>query len=145
MFKSIMVPIDGSPLSMNAMRKAIALAPDCQARVTAMTVSEPYHVLSANPQQLEWTREQYDKHSHEKAEAILEEARKEARFRNVSCDAIEVVHDDPHAAIIESAANRACDLIAISSHGRHGFAALILGSVTLKVLTHSTIPVLVYR
>jgi nucleotide-binding universal stress UspA family protein len=58
---------------------------------------------------------------------------------------IHVEHEHPYRAIIDAAKNSGCDLIAMASHGRHGFSAVVLGSVTVKVLTHSNIPVLVYR
>jgi len=56
-----------------------------------------------------------------------------------------VEHQHPYKAIIDVANNKACDLIMMASHGWRGISAIVLGSETLKVLTHSTIPVLVYR
>ena len=64
---------------------------------------------------------------------------------NVAFRALHVVHDHPYAAIIEAAQTNHCDLICMASHGRKGLSALILGSETTKVLTHSKIPVLVCR
>jgi nucleotide-binding universal stress UspA family protein len=58
---------------------------------------------------------------------------------------MQVEHAQPHEAIIEAAVTRGCDLIAMASHGRRGISALVLGSETMKVLTHSKLPVLVYR
>ena len=63
----------------------------------------------------------------------------------VPCDTVREVHDQPYRAIIDSAHALSCDLIVMASHGRRGISALLLGSETVKVLTHSTIPVLVYR
>jgi nucleotide-binding universal stress UspA family protein len=56
-----------------------------------------------------------------------------------------VVGDSPHEAIIENAGKRNCDLIVMASHGRRGLDAVLLGSETVKVLTHTKIPVLVVR
>jgi nucleotide-binding universal stress UspA family protein len=50
-----------------------------------------------------------------------------------------------YQAIIDAASARTCDLIVMASHGRRGVSAVVLGSETVKVLTHSKIPVLVYR
>ena len=50
-----------------------------------------------------------------------------------------------YKAIIEAATQNECDLIFMASHGHRGIGALLLGSETTKVLTHSKIPVLVYR
>ena len=58
---------------------------------------------------------------------------------------VKLEHEKVHQAIIETVSKRGCDLIAMASHGRRGVAALVLGSVTTKVLTHSALPVLVYR
>jgi nucleotide-binding universal stress UspA family protein len=63
----------------------------------------------------------------------------------VSCETLHVEHEHPYRAIIDTANQRGCDLIVMASHGRRGVSAIVLGSETVKVLTHSTIPVLVYR
>ena len=61
------------------------------------------------------------------------------------CETLRATDEDPYRAIINSAAERGCDLIAMASHGRRGMAAVVLGSQTQKVLAHSATPVLVYR
>jgi nucleotide-binding universal stress UspA family protein len=63
----------------------------------------------------------------------------------VNCETVHVEHDHPYLAIIEMAAKKLCDLIVMASHGRRGISAIVLGSETSKVLTHSGIPVLVVR
>jgi nucleotide-binding universal stress UspA family protein len=63
----------------------------------------------------------------------------------VSYEGIHVIHDHPYEAIIAAAQERGCDLIVMASHGRRGMSALVLGSETVKVLTHSNIPTLVCR
>ena len=75
----------------------------------------------------------------------LDQVKTAALERDVSCDVIYVEHEHPYQAIIDAANNQHCDLIVMASHGRRGISAILLGSVTVKVLTHSTIPVLVYR
>jgi nucleotide-binding universal stress UspA family protein len=63
----------------------------------------------------------------------------------VACETIQVEQEHPYQAIIDTADSKGCDLIVMASHGRHGLSAIILGSETVKVLTHCKIPVLVYR
>jgi nucleotide-binding universal stress UspA family protein len=63
----------------------------------------------------------------------------------VECNLVQVEHEHPYRAIIDTATKSGCDLIAMASHGRRGVSAVIIGSETSKVLTHSSIPVLVYR
>ncbi len=79
------------------------------------------------------------------ANKCLAPVKTEALAQDVSCDVMYLEHERPYQAIIDAANNQHCDLIVMASHGRHGISAIVLGSVTAKVLTHSTIPVLVYR
>ncbi|MGB8402089.1 universal stress protein, partial [Bradyrhizobium sp.] len=75
----------------------------------------------------------------------LNVAMEAALAAGVSCETMHVEHDQPFLAIIETAARKSCDLIVMASHGRRGISAIMLGSETVKVLTHSPIPVLVLR
>jgi hypothetical protein len=68
-----------------------------------------------------------------------------AQAVGVECETVHVEHEHPYRAIIDTAESKGCDLIIMASHGRHGISAIILGSETVKVLTHSKIPVLVHR
>lgn len=145
MYTNILIPIDGSPLSMNAMQTSMTFARDAGAKVTVLTVVEPFHTFTASPEQLESTREEYDKQAREQAGTYLATAEQKAKSLGVACEVVLADSDDPYLAIIDTAVQRRCDLIAMASHGRRGVAALVLGSVTTKVLTHSKIPVLVYR
>ena len=77
------------------------------------------------------------------AEKILNGVAEEARQAGVICETVQIEEDHPYEAIIETAKQRGCDLIVMASHGRSGIAAIVLGSVTTKVLTHTKIPVLV--
>lgn len=145
MYSHILIPIDGSPLATTAMRTSLAFAQDAGARTTVLIVVEPFHIFTASPEQVEATRDGYQRHARELAGKYLAEAEEEARRRGVPCDAVMIEGDDPSFDIIDTATQRGCDLIAMASHGRRGVAALLLGSVTMKVLTQSKIPVLVYR
>lgn len=145
MYSHILIPVDGSPLSTTAMQTSMAFARDAGAKVTVLAVIEPFHVFTLAPDQMEATREQYEHHAREQGASWLAAAEREAKLLGVHCDAILTVGEDPYRDIIVTATERGCDLIAMASHGRRGVAALVLGSVTTKVLTHSKIPVLVYR
>ena len=68
-----------------------------------------------------------------------------AQVAGVPCETVHVEHEHPYQAIIDIAASKGCDLIVMASHGRHGISAIVLGSETVKVLTHSKIPILVHR
>jgi len=145
MFKHILIPTDGSALSTTAIKNAMLLARDAQAKVTVIIVVEPFHIFSMDSVQLVDTQSAYEKHAGQAAERCLDGARQQAEALGVQCEAVQVEHAMPYKAITETALAKGCDLIAMASHGRRGAAALLLGSETLKVLTHSSIPVLVFR
>lgn len=145
MYSHILIPTDGSPLSTTALEKSLAFARELGAKVTVLTVVEPFHILSVDPEQLEQSRSEYERHARELAASLLSDAELKAKALGVSCDVVQVEDHEPYRVIIETAAKNGCDLIAMASHGRRGIAALILGSETMKVLTHSRIPVLVHR
>ena len=77
------------------------------------------------------------------ATSVLNHAAAAAKLAGVSCETIQVEHEHPYQAIIAAAKDKGCDLIIMASHGRSGLSAMLLGSVTNKVLTHTKTPVLV--
>src|SRR6202030_4032331 len=115
------------------------------AKITAVTVTEPFHLLSVAPSQLEYTPIEYKKHAEAYAERVLGIVSVAAQSAGVGCETLHVEHEHVYQAIIDAAASRRCDLILMASHGRRGVSAVVLGSETVKVLTHSKTPVLVYR
>ncbi|WP_454766311.1 universal stress protein [Cupriavidus campinensis] len=145
MFKHFLLAVDGSALSEAAFRKALVLARGMNAHATAVRVSPNYHVLAYQVELLTDTREEYVKAAWEEATRYLGDISKEAGAAGVPCDTAYAVNDHPYEAIIKTAEDKGCDLIVMASHGRRGVQGLLIGSETLKVLTHSKIPVLVYR
>jgi nucleotide-binding universal stress UspA family protein len=145
MYKHILIPTDGSPLSELAIRQGIKLAKSIGAKVTAVTVFAPFHAIAVEPMMVTDTPEQYQEDCAALGEKYLQVVRDAAREADVPCEVVRVVHDHPYQAIIDTARTRECDLIFMASHGRRGMAALVLGSETTKVLTHTRIPVLVWR
>jgi nucleotide-binding universal stress UspA family protein len=145
MHRHILIPTDGSALSLAALEYGIALAKSVGARVTVLTVSTPFHTFAVEPVMVTDTPEQYAKQVATRAKQYLETAKEVALAAGVNCETVHVEHDHPYLAIIETAAKKSCDLIVMASHGRRGISAVVLGSETSKVLTHSGIPVLVVR
>jgi nucleotide-binding universal stress UspA family protein len=140
-YKHILIATDGSALSQEAVEHGIELARALGAKVTALTVSEPFYPSAFGPEFLE----QYRKDVAALATKYLEVVKNAASSAGVSCDAARVEHEQPYKAIIDTAARMGCDAIVMGSHGRRGVSAIVLGSETVKVLTHSTIPVIVVR
>jgi nucleotide-binding universal stress UspA family protein len=145
MFKHVLIATDGSELAQEAADKAIELAKALGARATAVVVIEPFHVLTVNVEQLERTRQEYDARAKRQADEILGAIKAKAEAAGVALAAKVVHHDHPYEAIIRTAAAEGCDLVTMGSHGRRGVAGLLLGSQTTRVLTHSKVPVLVFR
>jgi nucleotide-binding universal stress UspA family protein len=145
MFKHILLPTDGSPLSEAAVRKGVEFAGGIHARVTGVYVMPEFHVLTYKTEMLEETREQYVKDCKRHAERYLAVIADGARVAGVPCSTTTAVSDHPYEAIIKTAEESGCDLIMMASHGRRGVQGLLIGSETHKVLTHTRIPVLVYR
>jgi len=143
--KHILIPTDGSDLSYEAIQYATALAKAVNARVTGVTVSPPIHVLAVEPDMVADTLESYRQRMTPVAAQRLAKVEEATAAAGVSCEVVHIEHEHPYKAIIDVANAKACDLIVMASHGRRGISAIVLGSETVKVLTHSTIPVLVYR
>jgi len=145
MYQHILIPTDGSELSELALREGMALAKALGARVTALTVMTPFHVFTSNPGMIADTATQYRRDVEALANQYLAVAKNIAQVAAVPCDLVQVEHEHPYRAIIETAQSRGCDVIEMASHGRRGISAIVLGSETVKVLTHSTVPVIVCR
>jgi nucleotide-binding universal stress UspA family protein len=145
MYKHILIPTDGSDLSERAIKQGIAFARSVGAKVTGLTASAPFHVFALDPVMVTDTADQYEKDCAARAEKYLGVIRDAAKAAGVSCETVHVLAEHPYNVIISTASSRGCDLIFMASHGRKGMSALVLGSETTKVLTHSKIPVLVYR
>jgi nucleotide-binding universal stress UspA family protein len=145
MYQHTLIPTDGSPLSVSAIENCMRFAHDAGAKVTVVSVVEPFHAVSSESKQLSETRSVYEKHAKASAARYLSEAERQAKTLGVRSEVVQVEHEHPYKAIIDTAAAKGCDLIAMASHGRRGVAAMLMGSETVKVLTHSSTPVLVYR
>lgn len=144
LYKHILLPTDGSELSKAAMRHGIALAKAIGAKVSALVVSTPLASLVVDPAAASAALEQYKVLVATQTAKYLDSIRNEAAEAGVACSALRVEHDKPYEAIVDTAKNNGCDLVVMASHGLRGVSA-ILGSETLKVLTHSAVPILVYR
>jgi nucleotide-binding universal stress UspA family protein len=149
MYKHILVPTDGSALSDKAAEAAIKLAQLLGARVTAFHAMEPYPLQGAYAAEAsgvpELQPEIFAERSEEYAKRVLASFKKTADAANVACATTYATAHSPSKAIVEKARAEKCDLIVMASHGRRGLEGFLLGSETQKVLTQSTIPVLVYR
>ncbi len=144
MFKRILIPTDGSDISAKAAQAALGLAKLHGAQVYAISVKEPFPYSAISEMQPVPPQEFYDAQERiaaARVKAVVEAA----KTAGVVCTGhtVEALH--AWEAILDHAKTQQCDLIVMASHGRRGVAALLLGSETSRVLTHSTVPVLVVK
>ncbi len=147
MFKHILVPTDGSTLSAVAVGKAIDFAKETGARITFFFAKAEYPIAYYGEGALidPASPEKFAQMTENQAREVLKAALDQAAAAGVAAEGADATDDSPYEAIIAAASERGCDLIFMASHGRRGITGLLLGSETQKVLTHSKIPVLVYR
>jgi nucleotide-binding universal stress UspA family protein len=148
-YKHIMLPVDGSEPSRKAEKECIAFAKSIGAKVTAIHVVSHFYLHFqpwATPKSVHTKIErEHEEEAKEIAQKMVSALVTRAKKESVDCDGLVVVGDHPYEEIINNAESRKCDLIMMASHGRRGLDAVLLGSETVKVLTHSKIPVLVVR
>ena len=146
MYRHILIPTDGSDLAEHAVTNGLSLAKSLGAKVSVIIVEEPFDWLSVSETQAQRALGEVAKHAEQikkHAASVLNRVANAAKQAGVSCDTIQVENERPYKAIIATAADRGCDLIVMASHGRSGLSAVVLCSVTNKVLTHTKTPVLV--
>jgi nucleotide-binding universal stress UspA family protein len=143
MFKSILIATDGSPLAEKAVENGLALAKAVSAKATALVVEPmfPHYIADTGFNK----SVEFDSMVKLQTRATFEKVAERARTLGVACETTTAANDQVHEAIVDTATSLGCDLIVMASHGRSGMTAVVLGSQTQKVLTHSKIPVLVYR
>ena len=149
MYANILLSTDGSDVASKGVKHGIALAKTLNAKVTAITVTEPLSVDLGSghagwipPQEM---FDSFDEASKKRAGEVLSEVRAMAEQDGISVELLHVPNAHPATAIIETAKSRGCDLIVMASHGRRGLRKLFLGSQTSEVLLNGSVPVLVVQ
>jgi nucleotide-binding universal stress UspA family protein len=150
MYKHILVPTDGSTLSLKAAREAASLARSLKAKITAVYVVEPYMpplMAEGATFRNSITQDQatYRAAANKLANSALKKVRDTAAAAKVACEMISTTDSQPWEGILKTAKAKKCDVIVMASHGRGVLAGALLGSETNKVLAHSKTPVLVCR
>jgi len=147
MFKHIFDPTDGSELSQATVKRAVTFAKEAGARITAFFAKPDYPITYFGEGALidPTTPEKFAEIAEQQASEVLGQVQALCAEAGVECQTASTTSDAPYEAIIAAAEQSGCDLIFMASHGRRGISGFLLGSETNKVLTHSRIPVLVYR
>jgi nucleotide-binding universal stress UspA family protein len=145
MYKRLLIASDGSELAGKAVTSGLALAKQLGAEVVVVTATEPWSAMTNGEGfAFNFPIEEYEKATADHAEQVLAKVRADAQAMAIECETVHV-RDFPAEAILATAKDKNCDLIVMASHGRRGVARLLLGSQASRVVTLSTIPVLVCR
>ena len=145
MFQHLLVPTDGTALSRGTALQAVRFAKSIDAKITAFHAMPELRLLANHPGLTPETRNSFVEQARTHADELLAFVKQTAQAEGVACQTVMVSSDHPHEAILRAALDRDCDLIFMASHGRRGIEGLLVGSETQKVMTHSKIPVLVWR
>lgn len=142
MFRTILIPTDGSALSDKAINSALEFAKICGAKVIGLSVAQPdlYGPLSESA-----VATANEQKAYTTAQAHVDKIAGMASSLGVPCQAVVTKSFSPADEIINVAKQFNCDVIFMASHGRTGLSKLMIGSETQKVLTGSTLPVMVFR
>ena len=145
MYKHILIATDGSELAHKAVVQGFALAKAVGAKVTVVTVTEPWTAVVPGEMGMAFPIDEYEKGAAENAGNILSTVKREADATGVACQTVHMSDQYPADGIISTCKDKSCDLIVMASHGRRGISRLLIGSQANQVVVHSTVPVLVVR
>jgi nucleotide-binding universal stress UspA family protein len=145
MYKHLLIATDGSELAQKAVAQGFALANAVNAKVTIVTVSEPWTLAAPAEVAIVYPVDDYERAAAANASKILADASAAGAKLQITCDTVHVKEEFPAEGIVETARARGCDLIVMSSHGHRGLMRLVLGSQAHRVVTQSTTSVLICR
>lgn len=145
MYKNILIATDGSALADKAVDSGIALAKALGGSVVVLTATEPWTATVSGEMTIGFPAAEYDQAMAAHAKTVLDRATAAAQKAGVACQTEHAKDAFPAEAIVEIAKKRGCDLIVMASHGRRGVSRMLLGSQANRVVTHSTVPVLICR
>lgn len=145
LFRRILLPIDGSELSLRAFKAGLELARTFDARALILHVVPPFNAIAYMTEFLAAAELRYSQHAVQSASRYLDKAKALAGEAEVPSECHYVFGERPYEAILDAVDEHHCDLVVMATHGWHGMNRLVLGSETQKVLARSRVPVLVCR
>ena len=149
MYKNLLIATDGSELGDKALDAALDLARQNGASLTVLTATDPvatgigsggFGTIAAGP-----IRARLEEAYATEAANLLAAARHKAQEAGIAAETLHLPRHRPADGIIETVAEKGCDLIIMGSHGRRGLNRLLLGSQAAEVLARATIPVLIVK
>ncbi len=132
----ILVAVDGSEFSNNAVEQAISLGSICNSEIFIISVVDLF------PEQMEVAPSLVEKMS-EDARTYIENAKKKVDEVKLPCETIVRMGGAPYEFIVQEAKEKNIDLIVMGTHGRRGLERIIMGSTAQNVIGHAPCPVIV--
>lgn len=148
MYRHILIATDGSELAQKAVVHGLQLAKSVGAKVSIVTATEmwsPVEMAEKVRQHQTDPVGSFERAAAERAAAVLEKAATDAKKLGVAIEKVHVADKTPERAILETQADKGCDLIVIATHGRGAIGRALLGSIALRVLTQAPVPVTILR
>jgi nucleotide-binding universal stress UspA family protein len=148
MYKHMVVAYDGSPLSDKALDEAIEFGKQTGCKISLLYVLTPHHLLVGGGRSIPGLKELERQHAEslrQHAREMLQSAQERIVGAGIACEVVLEEGNHPYQHIVDGAKRLKCDVVVMASHGRRGIEGLVVGSQTVKVLTHSSVPVLVVR
>ena len=147
MFKKILIPIDGSDLSMRAAGCGIQLAKEMNAVVVFVHAKSPYIIPYAADVAIidSKTQKTFEDDINAGSQMLLDDVKRLATGAGVASECIQEPSGRPEVLIEKIVRELHCDLVVIATHGRGAVGRFVMGSVTSRLLPSCPVPVLVYR
>lgn len=145
MFKTILLPTDGSPLSDKAIATALEFARFTGAKLIGICVVQPLPFTAIADTGISVDGSNYEQEIRLASQQHIEQLAESARAANVPFEGAVIFGASPYDEIVKAVEQFNCDMIIMATHGRTGLNKLFLGSETDKVLANTTVPVLVVR
>ena len=147
MFKKILIPIDGSDLSMRAAGCGIQLAKEMNAVVVFVHAKSPYIIpYAADVAMIDSkTQKTFEDDINAGSQMLLDDVKRLATGAGVASECIQEPSGRPEVLIEKIVRELHCDLVVIATHGRGAVGRFVMGSVTTRLLPICPVPVLVYR
>ena len=145
MYKRLLIATDGTEIAQEALAHGLKLAKAVGTETTVITVTMPWTAVAFGIYAGTASKDTFDETALKHASALLSGASKQASDLGVPCKTLHVADINPYQAILAATEAEGSDLIVVGSHGRRGLERLLIGSETLKLLTHAKLPVLVWR
>ena len=145
MYKHILIATDGSELASKGLDHGLALAKAIGAKATVVFVTEPWAAIAPGEVGVAFPIDEYEKSAAQSADMVLGAVKTKAAAAGVTCDVLHMKEHYPAEGILDAVKAKGCDLIVMASHGRRGIEGLLIGSQANRVVTHSTVPVLIFK